>query len=241
MPSTLQEFDIQYNQFFGDINTLTLSSIHLLYMNNNQFNGTVSWQNMSNSLQEFDISHNQLSGNVYWEILATLQGLTDFWLNDNHFIGDVDLSHARAVLNTIYGYNNDFDGTINMDGITSNLQQVFFQNNSGIVGGINFNLIDGNRSVPNLPRIYLDEHIYCDYCINLAENDYILNTNCWIPQNRNNTQNGYCGGIRECNNTCTPCLFNSNTTNNNCTDTNYTRMTHVQTDTTTLTTPLQQE
>ena len=215
---------LENNRFFGDINVYdTTATLYWIYLNNNQLNGTVSWLNISSfwktSLREFDISDNQLTGSVDWTFLRSMRSLTDFWLNDNHFTGDIDLSGVTHTLNTIYGYNNNFNGTINIDGITSNLEEMFFQNNSAIIGGINFNLIDhdGNKNLSNFPKLFLDEQVYCDINYCTVYDDYVLDTNCWIPQQRNNPPNGYCSGIEQCNDTCTPCAFDTNSSDRNCT------------------------
>ena len=223
-PRNVYTVNLSNNMFFGDINFNQLNSkVRFLYLNNNQFNGTFSLSYLTNSVQasivELYIQNNKLSGTIDWQLLGTMYSLNEFLLNNNHFYGHIDLSNISTNLRIIHGYDNNFNGTININGITHNLDEVFFYNNSDIKGGINFNSIYGNKSFPTSPKLYFDEYVYCSYCINVPENNsYLLesisnNSNdCWIPQDRNNTPNGYCAGIVQCNNTCTPCKRSKSST-----------------------------
>ena len=219
MPSNVNEIHLSYNNFSGSLNNINathMKDLTILDICGNLLNGTVDWIEIIESitsLKDLLICENSLTGTVDWQTIFQSQTLDTLNIEYNQFNGNIDLSfynESVSSLSKIYGDYNNFDGYINISGITDSLHYVYFDGNTNISGGIDFSAIDSNST--EYPRIWIDDSIYCKpsvYCSNYNQSDQTL---CIVGQDRTSTSTGYCSGKLECENTCASCVQRSNCT-----------------------------
>ena len=195
-------FSFRYNQFTGTIDFSILpNSLQLVAVYGNNFHGNVGKFGHLTDLIYFYVYSNNLNGTIDWTQFENLNKLTNIRFHDNKLTGNIDLSYFdfnQLSLCCLYGYDNLFDGTINLGTMGSTVEEVYFYNNPYIEGGIDFSGITSTSTL--YPRIWLDEEIYCDASV------YCRNLTCAVAQDRTNPSSGYCGGKANCENTCGLCV-----------------------------------
>ena len=205
--SNLEILYLYSNELTGTIDFTGLpSSLTILSLYNNKFSGNIENFSHLRDLTDFYVYTNELDGTIDWsEFKSFNKSISiDFYFYDNQLTGNIDLSDINFDLlgstTNFHGYNNQFNGTINLGAMTSNMQQLYLNNNPNIKGGVDFSTISNDSSsLTTYPRIWLDEYIYCVYCPDLVP-ECLMYTNTFA--NRSNPSTGYCGGKIGCETTC---------------------------------------
>lgn len=126
--TSLTNLNLQKNNLHGTIDMSKFpASLRNFFVSNNQFVGTIRFNTVA-ALEGVGIDHNKLDGTIDF-VALTNKTLAELYLNDNNFMGTVNVMSLPRSLTYLSLQRNQFNGSFDMTALPNTIRQVYIQQN----------------------------------------------------------------------------------------------------------------